>query len=333
MRPAEVLRLQASLLDELAGPAGVQLQATAVEQDVVSADERDHVSQLCMAHVRFGRAYLITAHMTAAVAYRIQDTERLPPLLHCPTDVEPPHPSGFVLFETPLTVPEIRGRIQLCHALTWGRALSRDPRTGVRRGGWLCTTWNDVRREPDEVSRITLREYPDKASVLGRWWPVHSIFLHHDQRLGDVDRPTYPQERQQLEDKYGADPPVIGTVSNPRRMHVAVWQLLTETVHVRGATDQEIAYPDRGTGRWARRQHMQGDITVITLRRPAEPVRHPGTGTPLDHRVPVKQHRRTYWCKGEDGLLHPEKRTIGAHIRGPAGTPLVVTDKLERLSR
>ena len=301
-----------------------------MEQHVVDQDNQTHITDLCRAHVQYGRAFLITERMSGVVQRRSQDTDRLPPMTHCPADVEPPRRSGFAVFEEPVPIPEIRGRLQLCHATTWGPGYSRNRDTGVNVHGWLLTTWNDIARDPDEVSRITLRMYPEKARPLGRWWPVHSLFLPQDQRLGDVDRPIYDAERAELETKYGTEPPIATDVlPNPRRLHVALWQLLSETVHTHGTTTEEIGYPDRGAFRMARRLGMDSDITVITLRRPAEPTLHPGTGKPLDHRVPVCQRVRHYWVRGADGVLRREPRIIGAHERGPEGTPLIVTKRLE----
>jgi hypothetical protein len=155
MRPAEVLRMQADLAAALGPgqPAGAQLIETSENQEVVEGDNRDHVRQLCAAHVQHGRAFLITEHMSEVAQRRADDEQRIPPTTHCPTDIEPPRPAGFVVFEQPMVLPEIRGREQLCHVLTWGGALSRNPGTGRQHRGWLLTTWNDIARRPDQVVR------------------------------------------------------------------------------------------------------------------------------------------------------------------------------------
>jgi hypothetical protein len=336
MRPAEVLRMQADLAAALGPgqPAGAQLIETSENQEVVEGDNRDHVRQLCAAHVQHGRAFLITEHMSEVAQRRADDEQRIPPTTHCPTDIEPPRPAGFVVFEQPMVLPEIRGREQLCHVLTWGGALSRNPGTGRQHRGWLLTTWNDIARRPDQVVREAIAADRATAARLGRWWPVHSVFFPHDQRLGAVNRPIHADERAAMEARYGTDPPIVtAVVPNPRRLFVAMWQLLGETTHVHGATEEETGHPDRGAFRMARRLGMQSDITVITLRRPAEPTQHPGSGTPLDHRVPVCQHTRHYWVRDVDGVLRREPRIIAEHIRGPEGAPLITTKKIERLSR
>jgi hypothetical protein len=206
--------------------------------------------------------------------------------------------------------------------------------------GWALSAWNDARREPDEVAAGMRSDNPGMRHLQEmRWWPCTTLFLPRDQRLGHPTWPVTDEDRaradaEAVEAPFLGLPAVADAVPNLVRTWVALWQLFGEE---RGPGITEQAHPQRPALRLARRVLQTSDITVTVLRR--RPGHHTGTGTPLDHRVPVDEHTRGYWVTGRACTCdvrvderHLEKRKIAEHIRGSTG-PLIVRKKLSRLAR
>lgn len=332
MRPAEILHWQADLSARLGSPG----DRTARELDFIVAERADDKGAAMAAtvanHIRHGRAYLVTAAMLSVLQTRFESTTRLPGTTHCPTDVAPPRPAGFIVFEEPIAFREMRGRVQLIHVLTWGPARARLGDSPSYTAGWAIAMFNDLARRPDDVAQSM---FADGYEPVGRWQPIGGLWLAQHERVGRPYRPITDEERSKALALHGDTPRVVidAELPNLTRYLVACWQLFGETIGPRSAVREEVQRPDRAGFRAAKRAGIDSDITVLTLRHERQPVEHPGTGTPLGWRVPVTEHTRTYWLKGADGLLHPEKRKIGLHWRGPKDAPERVTRKLERLAR
>jgi hypothetical protein len=355
LNPSDVLRVQMDLAAHLADendPSAASLDGLASSQGY-QTDKAHIASAFAANHVRTARAYHVTADMGSLVQSRFESLHHLPPTTHCPTDIAPPRVCGFVVMEEPIAYLDIRESVNLAHVLTWG------PATGEhRRGdhhhvqGWSMTMWNDIRRRRDDVSVQLMREYPALDRLINmRWWPCTTLFLAQDQRIGMPYWPTDDSDRRAADARYERDraeaaggrtvpippagPAIAERTSNLFRYFVALWQLFGEE---RGPAITEHTHPQRSALRLARRTLQTSDITVITLRK--RPGAHTGTGTPLDHQLPVAQHYRSYWCTGRACRCperiderHLEKRLIAEHLRGPHGTRLIVRKKMERLSR
>jgi hypothetical protein len=329
VRPAEILRWQIDLSARLGDPRDRVAQAMDFIMTERNDGKRAELAANVAAHIRHGRAYLVTADMLSVLQSRFESERWLPGTTHCPRDIAPPRPSGFIVFEEPIAFRELRGRVQLIHVLTWGPTEARLG-NGRLMPGWAMGMFNDIARRPDDVAKEMIAE----GEQLTRWQPIGGLWLARDERIGRPYRTLSDEERA---DYVAAHPggPEIQTYDHPNlpRYLVALWQLFAETIETRGVTRAETQRPDRPGWRAAKRAQIDTDITVITLRHESKPVEHPGTGTPLGWRVPVTEHHRTYWVKDADGVLRPEKRKIGLHWRGPEDAPERVTRKLERLAR
>lgn len=319
LRPRDVLTQHLDLLELLgngATPLGGYLDKVAQFDGVVGEQTRiaPHLAQ----DVRNARAYLIAEHMTAQINARAAGMSEITRVGI--EEYRPSRPQGFVVFEEPLRYIEVRGREQIIHVLTWGTTTnSVDGATG-----WLVQTYNDLDREPDEIAAMDVAR--GARRVIGRWHGISTYFLPRDMRVGpEFNQPTAEHlERLKSEGVDGCP------VRNMHRHVIALWALLNETISVHTTHGRESF--DRPTARWAKRRKLPTEVTVVTLRRAAQPVQSPGTGTPLDHRVWVDGFRRRYWC-GSGADRHQEWRNVGGHWRGPEGAPVENRPKVDRLSR
>jgi hypothetical protein len=196
----------------------------------------------------------------------------------------------------------------------------------------LVVAWNDLRRGRDEVGRDQDEELaktvgPNRERT-GGWAPNLMEFLHPDMRPGPA-RIEVSDEIRARNEKLGLPVLEEGTL-NQVRMIMALWGLMNETISRGEAVEERpVKRQDR---RQAERLRLQPAVTVMTLRREADPVLSPGSGSPLEYRVPVEGHTRRYWC-GTGADRHVELRTIGSHWRGPKDAPVRVRPKISRLAR
>lgn len=335
LSPSDVLRMQVSLAEALNSPENTSaksLDGLAFSEGLQHENDTT-TSAFAANHVRNARAYQVTEEMGALVQARFESLHHIPATTHCPTDIAPPRTAGFVVMEEPIAFLDVRESVNLAHALVWGPATVRVTHSGPTVSGWALTAWNDISRRADDVSIQMVRDYPHIDRLLHmRWWPATALFLSQDQRVGQPYFRITGEDREKAERRFpefkSAPPAVAEQVPNLFRYWLALWQLFTEE---RGPAIAETTHPQRPALRLARRVLQTSDITVITLRK--RPGAHTGTGTPLDHQVPVTEHYRSYLCRQPDGTLAWEKRKIREHLRGPHGTPLIVRKKMERLSR
>lgn len=314
MRPRDVLAQQldlAQILGDGDTPACRYLDCLARQDKVIS--EVSHVSPTIARNVANARAYLVTEQMTPIVLARV---EAMHELTKVGEDYLPPKQCGFVVLETPIEFRELRGRRTIIHTLTWGPAQAQDGETG-----WLLTTFNDLYREPDEVAKETDRE--ELRRLLGRWHGIGTYWLPHGLRVGPSMIPPTPEQQQRMA-ALGITP---AAGLNMGCMILALWGLLDETIstHTSGRSDRQIM-------RLASRRKLPTEVTVITLRREAQPVQHPGSGKPLEERIWVDGFRRRYWC-GSGADRRREWRNIDGHWRGPEDAPVSNRPKVNRLSR
>lgn len=314
MRPRDVLAQQLDLVDILGSgdtPVCRYLDGLARQDKVIS--QVSSVAPTIARNVGNARAYLVTEQMTDLVLARV---DAMPELTKVGEDYLPPRQCGFVVLEKPIEFRELRGRRTIIHSLTWGPAQDQDGDTG-----WLLTTFNDLYREPDEIAAETDR--PELRRLMGRWHGIGTYWLPLGLRVGPSPIPPTPEQEQRMT--------ALGITAtaglNMGCMILALWGLLDETIstHTSGRVDRPVL-------RLASRRKLPTEVTVITLRREAQPVQHPGTGTPLDERIWVDPFRRRYWC-GSGPDRRQEWRNINGHWRGPEDAPVSNRPKVNRLSR
>lgn len=345
--PRDALRMHVDLRDRLENPNGALAHYLRVFARGQYDDERAtaSIAETVARHLQVARTYLVEPKMIDVTTRRAEDPGHFTGVEQFGR-FEAPFALGFCAFGKPLETIEIRGRVQKVVALTWGPAQARFLDSSAEpKAGRFVVLWTNVHMAPDQVHEDGLsgrhpggarpldadeeledydpKEYAEAIQVVGGWAPTLMDFIPHDARIGPP-RIEVPVEKRQLAVIRGSSWAREGT-TNYARVCAALWELMGETLST--ASTPSL---DRATQRWAaRRAKISTDITVLTLRREARPVLRPGSGKPLEHRVPVNGHRRTYHRGSPDEFTI----YIRDHWRGPKDAPIRANRKVARLAR
>lgn len=326
--PRDVLRMQADLRDRLENP--ISSTSRVVGGYIAHRYANEHLGDIfppvIYGHIRLSRAYHVEDKMVDLILDRathpdhFQGNETL-------MEIPPPFAMGWCVLGRPLELIEVRGRVQTSVAISWGpmeaKVVDNPEKT---KTGRLVVFWTNALQVQDEVHDELVSEHSDTyGGVLrrsGGWSPTAIDFLAFDEKIGPA-RLDVPDDIRLKVEREGRHTPDEGLV-NHWRILAALWELMSETL--------STAHPehlDRATLRWAKRSRISPDITVIKLRREVRAVLNPGSGTPLQYRVPVVGHNRTYH-RGS-----PEEFTIWVsdHERGPLDAPYRANKKVYNLVR
>lgn len=294
MRPTEVLDAQADLLTRsrdrrfrlvLAAWGEAEVGRHADLNDAERKAQGQEVVDTITEHVRLSYAYRVTHDMSLMVewaASQLDDTDAFLPDLA-------PTPWGFVTFDRPLPLHDVRGQTMLIHYLVWGPA-SAVTLDQNRIAGVAFSTFNDTWRQPDEVA-LRLREslsepkYQMMLDAMGRWGAVGLQLAFPGQRLGPTVLDVPPEQAAEILAE--GDVPTPGT--NALRYLHALWLLLGQTV-----TATVVDTPDRAGRRRAGRAGIPAQVTVIRLRREEYPTERPEGESQVEwqHRWIVRAHWR-----------------------------------------
>lgn len=332
MRPSEILDAQGDLVDRL-DDTGVQHYFNIVysmdESGRLTANESDNeaarwralhenkmVASTLQRHVRAAYAYRVTADMSSLIQHgaALLDEEDVLDTSLAPTQ------AGFVGFETPLPVHDVRGAVMLIHWLTWGPAITQTGETGM--AVWM---FNDLIREPDEIALSDGADYDRMRELCGRWAPIATSPVINGRSVGPAEVVFEP-------DKY----PDLVPSTNPIRYVHALWLLLNQTVT---ATREEDL--DRASRRRAERRKLHPTVTVIALRREDTSTRNPdGEHVDRDFKWLVRGHWRWQACgPGYPGAVELDGKGwrsriwINGYVKGDPEAPLRVTEKVYDLRR
>lgn len=243
-----------------------------------------------------------------------------------------PTPSGFVRFETPIKLIDIRGVEMKAHYLIWVPVATSD-------GEGLLLTWFNDAQDPDEVevyfrNKLTEEQLEIVVRELGDWRWIGSDVVLTGQRLGSkviVPRP----ELVALVEKEDGVPAQAST--NMIRISHALWLMLEQTITV---VREEPA--ERAATRRAKKKNLPSGVTVVQLRR-AEYVggsQHGHSDVVWKHRWIVRGHWRWQVCGPNHKLaqeisegVYRARIWISPFVKGPEGAELVVTEKINVLNR
>lgn len=281
--------------------------------------------------LRVGLTYYVTADMAdlvTHVATQFDGTD------HIRLDLAPSD-AGFVYFDKPLTIIDVRGVPLKVSALTWiMTTLTLQSEDGSRRPlrVALISEWNDQYEAPDEVALRLREEFENLSEIVGRWGMIAVDTMAEHDRLGPSWVPPSEEARQQIL----ADGAVPQEFTNIHRLVWSLWTLLGQTI-----TTVAPAEVGRASQRRAKRKGIPARVTVIDLRKVDNPERIPGeTQVEWSHRWWSRGHLRWQHVSEHHPLAEPDGRGgwvarvyVHGSVKGPADKPLVVTDKVHALRR
>lgn len=311
MRATRVPEEQAELLAKLRGNTMFRtaMDSTLKQGLGVNSDQYVALGMTIMDHLEAAYPYFVTRDMSLLVQHAadgLDDEDLFDPSL-APTG------AGFVRFERPLDIVDVRGWHMKANWMSWGPA----------PGGALITIWNDT-RDPDDVVKFLDSEFGNKVlQVMGNWSIIGGTSVRRGAVLGGSRTPVPDEYIKELADD-GVEPTPF---TNIERLTQALWLLLDQTLV---STHGEQARPKQ-THR-ARKLGIRTRVTVVDLRRIEGVNRGAGESTVEWHsRWVVRGHWRWQAC----GVGRSERRRIwiAPFIKGPEDAPLAVRDHVYALRR
>ncbi len=315
MRAQAILEEQAELLGKLRGNTTFR---DAVAGTLRLGRNKDVAYELVAAmsnHVQYAYPYYVTKDMSLLVQHAADglDDEDLWDASLAPTS------SGFVRFERPIEMQDVRGTTMLAHWMTWGPVEAQHNTPGT-----LVTVWNDT-RDPDEVVKGLIEQFGRNLfhQVTGHWSIIGGTAMAYGIKLGPALIPVPEQYADTLESQ-GVTPTPFTSVE--RIVH-ALWLMLGQTI----VNTREEEVPSKRRHK-AKQMNLPSRVTIIDLRRMES--NHPVTGQShieWNHRWITRGHWR--WQAYGPGRLERKRIWIHDFIKGPEDKPLVVTDKIYALRR
>lgn len=286
----------------------------------VDRNEISFLPDLVAKHLRNASGYRVSADMVTLLEHAatlLDNTDQFSSTLL-------PTAAGFVRFDRPLTVMDVRGKEMLIHALTWGPIpIKYDKNDEQVRISTLVTMWNDVDVETDVYSDDIVKTYGARIrKICGRWSYVGAEILFDDVRIGPamID-PTYVKIKDDTAQPF----------TNSSRYVLALCMLMNQTIV---STSAERPHA-RARARAKQRKVPISDVTVITLRRTTTKS-HDGNDDELNHvdwhhRWVVRGHWR--WQPVGPGRKQVKRVWVAGYVKGPEDKPLVVKHKIYDLKR
>ena len=245
-----------------------------------------------------------------------------------------PSRTGFMIFEKPLKVRDIRGLIQCFNAVSWHFAPPSAP------GDPQVIEFNyytDNDDPGDEINRIN-EEHGYRAP--GRFSLSHAMGVHLGMTIGPYTLPMDDARRAKYLSEHPSDTD-IETYLAEAKPQLAVDYAIQElnlaliVYSVFALMQQSLAdlsdYTDKRLARRIRGKRRPPPIvTVIRLRHPEQfGAREEGTGTWLTYRSLTRAHwRRQHYA---DGTV--KRIFINAYWRGPENAPFYQPQRVTSLQR
>jgi len=323
IEPADVLRMQADLRDRLRNPT-VRRGVAAQYNDMHGEGSSDKIADWLRQSVSVARAYRVEGQMTAAL-WRRADSLAIRDQIGFP-----PTPHGFVVFEEPLITWEARGREERVHVLTWSpiQIKVKKPQT-MHPNGLIVSTWNDIAREPDQVYTeliAPLMDDPEFArgqAHFGRWNMTNCGSFWSEFPVGPQRPPLAAYIRNRILADGGT--PVENTPSL-FRFQSALFSMLSERIP---AAQQRKAQLTRTETKQARREGLEPEVILVTLRPEYRAPEVKGTGHPISVQYEVDDYYKTI----HRGTERERRVRVRGSVRGPEGAPWSKKKRVYNLAR
>jgi hypothetical protein len=371
MRPAELLGMQADFLrrysdaEENPDQRMLKVQVTAIDRQLTAIETGVPLNGGDLSNTIRAGEYPAMAH--AAVQHCVRGAQGGMPIMVSPQMVDlvtwvaddfadtetidlgiMPSPYGFVWLDKPYISPGATDRVEN----------RPDPDTHIDLIVWCPAPRGPRDRDPHATAFLGFNSALRPDAITTRWnegaskdgfrpHPYNMCFLSaliQGERVGERDYgPMYCRpmvysatpEDDDLVDGFG-DRVREGqrlmeyatwNGSNMQRWLYALWVVMGQEI-----ADLREEQADRATKRRMARMKLPPAITVITLRRPANPHRHKGDGhVEWQHHWFVRGHPR--WQPYGVGKKERKLIWISPHVRGNLDAPLHQSEKVYKVSR
>jgi hypothetical protein len=262
-----------------------------------------------------------------------------------------PSDYGFVYFEKPLELTDVRGRQLLGNVLVWKKGFHKDGKIGI-----MATLYNDADRTPDDIARTLLenKEAPKNKKeihaldIMGRYHWIHSLNFVHGEVVGEKvkspDNDEVEQMRRFTFDDEGKDvlkfddeaweqykKDKIFPYTNIKRLIHTYFLIMSQTIT---ATTPERG--DRAQRRRLERENLPSEVMVIQFRKTRYTSTEKGEEVAVNwsHRWIVGGHWRWQPYKDPASGGEIKKRIwINPYVKGPDDKPLKTKERVYVLAR
>lgn len=263
--------------------------------------------------------YFVSDDMVQVATYAAR---RMPNQAIIESDAPSPH--GFLVFETPIVIRDVRGRDCTVAAYRWSKRQARTA-DGKDTFGFFWTVYSDVTDDRDEYA-ATAR----KNDRVRRAWTPRFMILAEDFEgfgMGELDA----REISERYDERGVPHKMVDIEEGlfyMRRLPQALWSLMGQ--RIANVSSERAARAER---RRMERSGMLSDrpIRVVRLRRESSVVTDAGqTTVDWAHRWIVEGHWRNQWLPSKSAH---RLQWIAPYVKGPEDKPLVVKPTVNALVR
>lgn len=261
-----------------------------------------------------------------------------------------PSDKGFVYFEKPLEIQDVRGRKLLGNVVVWEKGFYEG------KHGIIASLYNDAHSTPDDISRILLEnkknDKPKKneinsLDVIGRFHWLHSLNAVHGDVIGEKAKAPDEQnidelrslifneqgELVSLDDEAWEEykKTRITPFTNIKRLIHTYFLIMSQTIT---ATTSESG--DRAQRRRLERENLPSEVLVIQFRKTRYTSAERGEEASVNwsHRWIVGGHWR--WQPYKDPVSGGEikKRIwISPYVKGPDDKPLKTKERVYVLAK
>lgn len=320
MRPAQVLEMQEDLRSRLTRPGGAEMFGAAFTPHEGSGPASGRaLARLTGEHASLADAYRVTEEMCDTIAFaaaKLDDSDIFDRDLA-------PTPWGFVRFDKPLPMIDVRGLTMLANWLVWGPIADGSGTPGV-----FISLWNDMGTHPDEVALANsdLTNNPRALAVFGRWGFIGAEFVPQGDQVG---APLVEVPQQDI-DRIVSEGHTPSDFTNALRYVHALWLMLGQTIT--DVRDETRDLTKKQAGR-LRRAKIPGKVSVVRLRRVEYGRTHEESHVEWSRRWLVRGHWR--WQPCGPGRKDRVRIWISPYAKNVHRTdlPLVVPTKVYSLDR
>lgn len=259
-----------------------------------------------------------------------------------------PSDKGFVYFEKPLEIRDVRGRQLLANLVVWEKGFSHG------KHGIIVNIYNDAKITPDEIANLLINDYQKNKNskrnldVIGRFHWIHSFNLVHGHVIGEAVKVADEEEKNSMRDmifneehnklielddeaweKYKQEK--ILPYTNIKRLVHTYFLIMSQTL-----TAKSPERGDRAQRRRQERENLPSEVLVIQFRKTRYTSADKGEEGAINwsHRWIVGGHWRWQPYKDPASGGEIKKRIwISPYVKGPDDKPLKTKERVYVLAK